>query len=167
VPKDTTAAFEVLGELPPTKLAAITVYGDNIYWVENVALGQLMSCPKSGCAGTPTTLMTGLNKPTAMAFDESSLYVLEPPVSTEPQSATPPSVVPITVTQTGRILKCPLTGCDNPQVIYTSTTEAKMENLVVDDRFVYFSGNYCAEDNLTFSYPGWSDGCSFIAAIPK
>jgi len=64
---------------------------------------------------------------------------------------------------TGRILKCPLTGCANPTVIYSRSDEVSMDELHVDDGFVYFHGSYCKyADGVN-----WYDGCAFIAAIPK
>ena len=157
VRKDPKASFEVLVHLPKyIAIAQVVLQGDSLYWVENVLMGELKSCAKTGCADKPTTLMTGLHRPTSLAVDDSSLYVLEPPEIT---GADYSGVAP----NTGRILKCPTSGCTNPTVVYSRTDEMFMESLLVDDRFLYFSGNYCKRDN----YISWQGPCAYIAAVPK
>jgi len=157
VKKDLNAPFEVLVHLPKgSPIGQIVLQGDSLYWVENVESGKLKSCTKTGCSDAPTTLMTGLHNPSSLAVDDSSLYVLEPPEVTVDQFA---DVTP----NTGRILKCQITGCSNPEVIYSRTNEMAMGGLLTDDRFLYFSGNYCKYvDRFT-----WHGTCGFIAAIPK
>ena len=98
-----------------------------------------------------------------MAFDDSSVYVLEPSVLQT--TFVDGQHDEYSVERAGRILKCPITGCSNPQVLYNSTTEFQMKNLVVDDRFVYFAGNYCTPGDMNSN--GWYDACAFIATIPK
>jgi hypothetical protein len=148
VAKSPHAPVEVVLSMWPTSASDFVVQGDSVYWVEAVSLGQLLSCPKTGCANNkPTVLMSGLETPTGLAADDDNLYVLEPPV---PFDSRP-----------GRILKCPQSGCSEPTVLYTSTNEVSMGQLRVDDRFVYFAGTDCAEGTV------WASPCGFIAAIPK
>lgn len=165
VAKDLSASFEVI--VPDTQTTSNTfrVHGDTVYWVEHVAMGRLLSCPKSGCVGSPSVLMTGLNNPTGLATDDTSLYVLEPPLtvlSLTRNTLTDAYFFSATVSRPGRILKCPLTGCSDPSVLYTTTDEIELDQMMVDDRFVYFRGNYCS----TLSVPD-VPSCGFIAALPK
>lgn len=153
--KDASSPFEVVMPFIQTKPGAYSVHHNTLYWVEDVVAGQLLSCPSSGCIGAPTVLMSGLNSPTGLLVDDTSLYALEPPtIATSGQG--------VSVTLPGRILKCPLSGCANPTVLYTTTDESSLDQMTVDARFVYFRGSYCDPNLATFE-----TRCGFIAAIPK
>ena len=186
--KDMSAPFEVILPSIQTHPSVFGVDGDTLYWVEDIVGGRLFSCPNSGCVGAPTVLMTGLNRPTDLVVDSSFLYVLESPLvdtSASPSTvdyaygATCDSLVRsvgsgspgYTVTRPGRILKCPLTGCSNPTVIYATSDEYVLDKIRLDDRFVYFHGMH------SFTFPGSPPGSStfpvlrrfdgFIGAVPK
>lgn len=146
--KDPHAALEILLSTWPTAA------GERLLGRKRVD-GQLLSCPKTGCADlNPTVITTGLEKPTGLAADDDSLYILEPPQYHDTGTT-------FTMTRPGRILKCPLSGCVQPTVVYASTTEVWINQLKVDDRFVYFSGTDCGP-NLP-----WGSPCGLISAIPK
>ncbi len=168
VRKDFSAPFEVITELSQTLAGPMAVCGENVCWAETVALGRLLSCPKSGCGSAATTLTSGLNLylRAMIAADDSSVYILDPPQIEDIANADD-TVGTSRVMKPGHILKCPITGCDAPQVLYTSTTEVSMTNLLVDDRYVYFRGNGCAQSYRVLPQDGLYNNCAFIAAIPK
>jgi hypothetical protein len=168
VQKDNSAPFEELGQMANAPIAPdpFAVHGDNIYWLELVALGRILSCPKSGCGDSPKTIGGGLdllNNGAEIAVDDASVYILEYPLA---ELELGYGQTYVSVVSPGRILKCPLTGCDTPEVIYTGTSNLNMQNLLVDDRFIYFRGNDCTQANLDSS-GAWFNNCGFIAVIPK
>jgi hypothetical protein len=56
--------------------------GDCVYWVEPIAQGRLLRCPKTGCADSATAIVENLNNATGFAIDGQSIYVLEQPTIT-------------------------------------------------------------------------------------
>ena len=163
VPKDPNASYEILSPISPTSLGGFALYGDNMYWTEYEGAGRVLSCPKTGCMGAPKILMTGLNGPTSLAVDDDTIYVIEPPQVSMLMAI---SGSPTEVVLPGRVLKCPITGCAEPAVLYAGSDERLMTQLVVDDRFVYFYGSNCHIDFSSGSVDPWAP-CAFIAAIPK
>jgi hypothetical protein len=89
-----------------------------------------------------------------LVADDDYLYILEAPHMNSRGTDT-------TITRPGRILKCPLSGCAEPTVLYASTAEFSMDQLMVDDHFVYFAGTDCSPNSV------WFSRCGFISAIPK
>jgi len=157
VPFEVDATFDVLARLADTDdVRTAKLYENNLYWLENTNTGQLKSCPKSGCADSPKVLMSGLQFASQVEVDSSNLYVLE-----APQVHQIVSTSNLELDAPGHILRCPITGCSAPSILLTTTTEYTLDNLVVDDQFVYVSGNYCSVPSKP------SETCGYIAATPK
>ncbi len=47
---------------------------DHVYWTNYIENGQVMSCPKSGCNGSPTTISSGEASPYAIVVTPDTLY---------------------------------------------------------------------------------------------
>jgi hypothetical protein len=154
--KDDSRPFEVLLETP-LDIGQFELQGESFYWLEPIALGRLLSCPKSGCSGSPTVLVEGLNSPTSLAVDDEAVYLSEPPELV--YSYGPRGVELVNVSRPGRLLSCPKTGCASPTVLHTGD-EFSIGRLLVDDRFLYFGGSDCKPDE-TF------EQCRFVSVIPK
>jgi hypothetical protein len=72
----TPAAFAA-NQATPWQAIADATY---VYWTNEGATansGELMRCPVSGCGGSPTVWVSGLNSPTALTQDGSAVYFVD------------------------------------------------------------------------------------------
>jgi len=150
--QDGAGTFEVIarGQINASDLAQ---QGDSIFWTESVVLGHIFRCPKTGCAASPDVVAAGLHKPTSLALDSSSVYFSEPADIT---STSDPEGIP----GSNRTSRCALPTCSVPTVLLEKVGYPGF--VVVDDRFIYFSGYHCNS--------GVSDGsqpCGFVVTLPK
>jgi hypothetical protein len=86
----------------PTNGIEVALDADNVYWtVRNGDSGQVLTCPKSGCA-TPTVLVANAPNLDQIATDGVTVYFTELGETSTSGQATPMS---------GAISRCPVAGC--------------------------------------------------------
>jgi hypothetical protein len=155
--KDGTSAFEILADNNPESgpaIGGIAVSGDSIFWTEGTEPGSVMACLKSGCAGQPRVVVSGLHWPRFLAADAERVYVVETPQL--------PSYGP------DRLLSCPLTGCSEPTVLIQNAGIGG--EVLVDDRFVYVAGAdpaFLLADRDPVTGASLPETPGFIAVVPK
>jgi hypothetical protein len=95
--------FDWNGAHGPGGYYALSVAGDNVYWVlPDQGFGMsILTCPSVGCAGTPRVIANSLNL-SSMAVDESYVYW--------------------TSWKDTAVLRLPLSGAATPQPIALNTT---------------------------------------------
>jgi len=157
-PKSMLGPFTVVAEgTNSDNFSGVAISAANAYWLEPEITGQVKTCPISGCSGKPRILAQGFTQPTEIAVDESHIYVLESPqwAVIDPFATLPTSQL----VHSGHVLRCPIDGCEAPDILFSSGDETVLSNLVLDDRFVYFSGRTVALDSGNVQ--------SYIGAIQK
>jgi hypothetical protein len=100
-----------------TDPAEIDTANGDVYWSAN---GAIMSCPATGCGGSPRVFAKNQPSSFAIAHDETTLYWTQ-------------------VAESGKVLSCPLSGCTEPTVL------AEMQNMptsvAVDSTSVYWANS--------------------------
>jgi hypothetical protein len=129
----------------------IAVDAANVYWTEWGAGailsppdggGSLLKCPKAGCpAGGPTTLVSGLSQPWAVAVDAQNAYV--------------------TNFKTGTVVRCSLSGCGNAATVIASG-EGGPSGVALDATRVYWT-NYNSSTVRACALSGCGAGSDVIA----
>jgi hypothetical protein len=150
--KDGTGTFDVLAS--NVSEAGLVARNGALYWDDGQALGSVFTCPETGCVGAPRTVVGNLAALESIAVDDDYVYL------TYPANA---GVLPGNVPNTDEVLRCPISGCDQPTAIAASVG---IDGLVaVDDAYVYFVGTDC--DGLEQTPQYFTDQCAYIAAVPK
>lgn len=87
------------------------IHGDQIYWTENGKPTAVYSCPKSGCTGEPAPVMNNIIYGQHITHDNDTIYVLDMPDMADP----------ILLGGGQRLLRCPMTGCNEPAIVLDGT----------------------------------------------
>jgi hypothetical protein len=83
------------GQITPTGIAIDSSY---VYWANRDA-GTIVKCPRNGCGSSkPTVIGSAVGAPLGVTVDATNVYWIN-------------AVVTVNGVPTGRIFKCPLSGC--------------------------------------------------------
>jgi hypothetical protein len=111
----TTVAFDAMGAV--SKLA---VDATNVYWI---AVDQILTCPISGCTGSPGVFWSGSGTPYDVAADASGVYFTLPNAS--------------------QLLSCPASGCGSAPTVLWPVAESGLlavpQAIALDATSVYFA----------------------------
>lgn len=116
------------------------LHGEQLYWTPLNGAGDVVTCPKDGCAGEPTILTPRLGVIVDFAVDGSYLYMLEQ-VDSE--------------TGAKRIVRCPTSGCTDTPTAEVKASGALGGEFIVHGDYVYFSGSELDQSG------------TYIAVVPK
>jgi len=99
----------------------------DVYWAIDTdtlrgGVGSIMTCPVSGCAGSPTTFASQQEGPYVIALDGSNVYW----ATFSPDA------------KTTTIEKCPISGCGAPTIL-SSALATYSTPFAVDDASVYWA----------------------------
>jgi hypothetical protein len=114
---DVLADMDLAGDV--IGFSGLALYDNNVYWSAGFPDGgSVFQCPTMGCGAAPTVVATGQGGPGYMAADESGVYW--------------------TNYYDGRVMRCPLSGCEEPvQVAKTRSPFA----IALDSVSVYFTSS--------------------------
>jgi hypothetical protein len=112
-------------------IEAVAVDRDNVYFADGnpAHAGMILSCPKSGCVGTPSVLADGLSSPNSIATDGINVYWAE--TGDTYDNGRP-------LTGTGSIRTCACSGCNNAPMTVASGLNYPI-GIAVDDEFLYWA----------------------------
>jgi len=155
--KDGSVPFEVIARDVGT-VSQLIVHGDALYWLESFP-AKLRSCPKTGCAGTPTSVLDALHAPFAAIVEDDATYI------SEPAEMTPGDANGYAQPSPGsdRILRCNAAGCSALQRSSNAPHYGVVGPINVDSSNIYGIGEWSARD----LYSGSNGDCSAIYIIAK
>ena len=140
VRKDGTGIFEVIASGSGYSQNFI-INGDNVYWPSISADGipNILSCPKSGCPGQPTLLLSTNLGIDILAADGNNIYFSGYLGHRDDQNRL--------IYELGR---CPLSGCTNPD--YLAISYGSFKDILSDEQYIYFASTPEEPNNCQYEY---------------